>query len=928
MVLDYQAYENTAARMAAEGCVLLRNEGNALPFIKGTRLAIYGRIQSKEYISGTGSGGMVNIPFRLNLRDVLRESAEVSVDDELMRLYDTWEETNPYEEPIGWGKAPFSQKEMPVTEELTAEVAGRTDAAIIIIGRSAGEDRDNAAEKGAYYLSDEEEQLMKAVCKNHSRVVVLLNVGNIMDMSFVEKYAPQAVMYVWQSGMVGVRGIADVLLGHCSPSGHLTDTIAKEISDYPSDASFGDPCRNFYKEDIYVGYRYFETVAKDRVLYPFGFGLSYTEFVIAPQQADYDDEYCYISAIVQNVGEVAGKCVVQAYASCPQGVLGKPALVLVGFLKTDLLEPGVSETVVLAIEKRAFASYDDSCATGLENAFVMEKGTYGLYLGENVRDAALVYSFTLSEDELIEQCAEAMKPVLPMKRMRPLHEDDSCRMAEEEVPLKKCENHYEPVFRNTYTGDKGYKLRDVRDGKVSMNEFLAQIPTEELYAFIRGEGMGSPKVTAGICCAFGGVSETLKGFGIPCGACTDGPSGIRIDTGAKALAFPIGTMLACSFNMELVTELFTHVGAELRYYKIDSLLGPGMNIHRHPLNGRNFEYFSEDPLVTGRIASAALEGLAASGVTGTLKHFCGNNQERNRYGVDAVVSERALREIYLRGFEIAVREGGAYLMMTTYGRVNGLYTSSDPGLNIGILRNQWDFDGMVMTDWWAAITNVDRNDEAGPSGSHTKFSTMVKAGNDIYMVCPDGSKNDHGDDLPDAVSEGKLSRDELVTAAANICNVLMRMPAMEHFLGEAEEVTVANRTEEWEVHVNEEVAYRDISDDTVLSLEGVEAKRGQSYAFGLNMTKIGGYEMTVTASAEGSAEAQYPITVFCSGIPVCRFDFHGTNGEELTITKRIIFNSDFIINRMYFSQTGLKLKEMRFKYLCTMEEAYRPEFNQ
>lgn len=273
MVLDYQAYENTAARMAAEGCVLLRNEGNALPFIKGTRLAIYGRIQSKEYISGTGSGGMVNIPFRLNLRDVLRESAEVSVDDELMRLYDTWEETNPYEEPIGWGKAPFSQKEMPVTEELTAEVAGRTDAAIIIIGRSAGEDRDNAAEKGAYYLSDEEEQLMKAVCKNHSRVVVLLNVGNIMDMSFVEKYAPQAVMYVWQSGMVGVRGIADVLLGHCSPSGHLTDTIAKEISDYPSDTSFGNPCRNFYKEDIYVGYRYFETVAKDRVLYPFGFGL-------------------------------------------------------------------------------------------------------------------------------------------------------------------------------------------------------------------------------------------------------------------------------------------------------------------------------------------------------------------------------------------------------------------------------------------------------------------------------------------------------------------------------------------------------------------------------------------------------------------------------------------------------------------------------
>lgn len=921
MVLDYQNYEKIAVEVASEGCVLLRNEEDTLPFRKGARLAVYGRIQSREYISGTGSGGMVNIPKRLNLRDVLRESTDVSVDEALCNVYDQWEAEHPYEETIGWGNTPFSQAEMPVTDELTAEVAARTDAAIIIIGRSAGEDRDNRAQKGAYYLSDGEECLLASVCRNHKNVVVLLNVGNVISMDFVDKYRPQAVMYVWQSGMIGARGVANVLLGKKSPSGHLTDTIAKELQDYPSHADFGNPNRNFYREDIYVGYRYFETVAKDRVLYPFGFGMSYTKFDICPKEAFIDEAYCYVSAVVKNTGSYAGKCVVQAYAECPQGRLGKPARVLTGFLKTENLEPGAEETVVLSFEKRNLSSYDDSGKTAWPDAFVMEKGCYRLFLGENVRDAEEVYSFTLPEDELIEQCEEAMKPVIPFERMTPEYTDDSCRMVKESVPLKNEERIYEPLMHASYRGNQGYLLSDVRDGKVTITEFLEQIPDEELFAFIRGEGMGSPKVTAGVCCAFGGVSEPLKALGIPCGACSDGPSGIRIDTGAKAFAFPIGTMIACTYNTELVTELFLNVGAELRYYEIDSLLGPGMNIHRHPLNGRNFEYFSEDPLVTGRIATAVLEGLGGAGATGTLKHFCCNNQELNRYGADAVVSERALREIYLRGFEIAVREGGAFLIMTTYGRVNGLYTASDPGLNIGILREQWGFDGMVMTDWWAAINEKDRNDVAGPSGSHTNFALMVNAGNDVYMVCPNGAANDHGDNLKEALGDGRLTRDALVTAAAHVCRALLRLPTMERFLNEAEEVTVVHRSSEWEICVNENVEYTDIGMDTEAPLTHVDTKRGNSYAYGLKLSQIGGYEMSITASAPAGREAQYPVILFSSGIPICRFDFHGTDGENMTISEKLYFNSDFAIHRLYFSHSGLTLKRMRIRYVCDSNTA-------
>ncbi len=921
--LNYPLYEELVRRVIAEGCVLLRNENKALPLSEGMRVALYGRAQFHEYKSGTGSGGLVNAPKRVRILDALQSEQGIFLDEGLEQVYAKWSEENPYVEGVGWGQERWSQDEMPLDAELAQEVAKRTDAAIVIIGRSAGEDRDNKVVEGSYLLTEAELSILKTVCAAHERVILLLNTGNVIDMSFLEECKPQAVMYVWQGGMISGLGVVDLLVGRESPSGRLVDTIAYQVEDYPSDCNFGDLVRDIYAEDIYVGYRYFETVAKDKVQFPFGYGLSYTAFSIEPGQAAFDGEFCFLSATVTNIGDVPGKCAVQAYMQAPQGQLGKPLRTLVGFEKTETLEPGQSESLIFAIDKRELSSYDDSGKSGYPECFVMEKGVYYMYLGENVRDAVEVYSFTLQETLPVEQKEAAMRPIVPFKRMKPDLRGGEYVMGTEETPLREEEPTYMMPKALDFTGDKGYKLADVLSGKITMDHFLAQLTEEEMFGLIRGEGMGSPKATPGTASTFGGVSESLKAYGIPCGCCSDGPSGLRLDCGTKAFSLPNGTLIACTMNRSLVSDLFEQFGMEARLNHVDTVLGPGMNLHRHPLNGRNFEYFSEDPYVTGQMAAAELEGFARAGVTGTLKHFCGNNQETNRYSLDSVVSERALREIYLRGFEIAIREGGAYLVMTTYGRVNGMWTSTDPELNTGILREQWYFEGMVMTDWWAAINEQDRYDEAGSRGSHTNFAAMVNAQNDVYMCCPDGSKNDHGDNLREALDAGILTRDALVRSAANVCGALLRTPAMLRMCGAPDDVEVIGRTAEWELEINEEVPYFKVEDEITIDLSDVTTKRGSIYAFGWELTKPGGYELELTAIGEGTEAAQLPITMYASGIPVSVFLFHGTNGREVTQTKKIYFNANYAVQRFFFTKTGLTLKSMRLRYISDLDTAMR-----
>lgn len=907
-ILDWNKYLDSAAKMVSEGIVMLKNDNNALPLDTDKEVAVFGRIQFHYYKSGTGSGGMVNVTKVVNILDGLIDNG-VKVNEKFLDTYRKWDKENPFDLGEGWGGEPWSQKEMPLDEGLVKETAKSCETAIVIIGRTAGEEQDNRLEAGSYLLSDDEIEMLTVVREHFKKVVLLLNVGNIIDMTDINRIAPDAVLYVWQGGMTGGKGTADVLTGKVSPSGKLPDTIAYKASDYPSDANFGrEKNRDIYVEDIYVGYRYFETFAKEKVLYPFGFGLSYTEFEIKTEKAEITEGAVKLSVLVKNIGSYKGKEVIEVYCEAPQGRLGKAARVLCGFEKTRELVPQEEQAVEIAVDIAKLASYDDSGVTGNKSCYVLEAGEYKFYVGSDVRSAEYACSFEQGENFVTERLTQSLAPVESFERIKPVCEGGAFSIGREAVPVSEVDESARRLEKLpkeiAYTGDKGIKLWDVKNGKNTMDEFIAQLSDYDLSCIIRGEGMGSPRVTAGTASAFGGVSENLNGFGIPAGCCSDGPSGMRLDCGTKAFSLPNGTMIASSFNKELTSELFTFMGLEMAANKVDCLLGPGMNIHRHPLNGRNFEYFSEDPFLTGKMAAAELKGMAGAGVTGTIKHFCANNRETNRHFIDSVVSERALREIYLKGFEIAVKEGGASSVMTTYGRVNGLWTAGNFDLNTVILREEWGFKGFTMTDWWANI-NV-----RGKEPDKTDLAAMARAQNDVYMVCPDGEKND--DNTLAALENGGIERCELQRNAANICGFLLHTNALKRAEGIGDTVKVINREDE-EQEDDKPVQFYKVDRDITLDLSDVDTKKGTSYSFALDLSNFGIYRVIVTASSTQSELAQIPMTLFSMGTAVGTFTFNGTGGKAVSMEKKTPMFSRFTTFRIYFAQNGLDLHSIRFE---------------
>lgn len=899
--LDWDKYLETSARAVSGGIVMLKNDG-ALPLKQGGTAAVFGRIQLHYYKSGTGSGGMVNVSKVIGITDGLLD-AGYKLDEQLLNAYREWDEQNPFDYGEGWGGEPWSQKEMPLTDELVSGAASRADAAIVIIGRTAGEEMDNKLEKGAFLLSDLEEDMLRRVTSAFDKTVVLLNTGGLIDMSFMDRYPVSAVMYVWQGGMVGGAGTAAVLTGEVSPSGKLPDTIAYEISDYPSDKFFGSGDMDCYGEDIYVGYRYFETFAKDRVRFPFGFGMSYTSFDITASDFKLDGNKVTGSVNVKNTGSTPGREVVQIYCSAPQGKLGKPARVLCGFDKTRTLQPGESQTLSFEIPLESVASYDDSGVTGHKSAWILEQGGYVFYAGADVRSASEAYSLTLPET-VVRQCKSALGPLTAFKRMV----NSSGKPEFEDVPLTGeafPHDHAKLPAEIPQTGDRGIRLADVVNGKNTLEEFTAQLTDYDLSCIIRGEGMGSPKVTAGTAAAFGGVSDTLTALGIPCACCDDGPSGMRLDCGTKAFSLPNGTLLASTFDRPLMTELFTFMGLEMHTNQVDCLLGPGMNIHRHPLNGRNFEYFSEDPYLTGEMASAELAGLHSTGAEGTIKHFCGNNRETRRHFLDSVISERALREIYLRGFEKAVKKGGAKSVMTTYGQVNGVWTAGNYDLVTGILRDDWGFDGFTMTDWWA---NINRR---GKAPDKSDFAAMAMAQNDVYMVTADGAACN--DNTLDSLKSGELTRGELQRNAMNILRFLTTTHAMKRVMGCDDETEIINRPADAGDVDSTDIEFHDIDEDLTLDLTGITTEKGSSYAFGLNVSKPGVYKVTLTASSTLSELAQTSVSIFALGSPCGMFTYNGTGGAPVSQTKDVKFLSNFMPIRLYFGGSGLKTQSIRFE---------------
>lgn len=594
----------------------------------------------------------------------------------------------------------MSHPEMPLEQSMVSAAAKRCDTAIVVIGRAAGEDRENTLTKGSYYLTDEETVMLDAVTSAFRHTAVVLDIGSIMDMAWAEVYGDKlsAILIAWQGGMESGNAVADVLTGKVNPCGKLSDTIARNYENYPSSSSFGGKEFNNYTEDIFVGYRYFETFAKDKVLYPFGYGLSYTTFECKPLALNWERGTYTVSAQVTNTGNVAGREAVMLWCAAPQGKLGKAAKVLTAYGKTKLLAPGESETITLCFDERTFASFDDTGKTGFANAFVLEAGEYQFFLGD-----VLAGTITIDETRVIEQCEEVCGIKAPFARMVAREENGTIVAREEMLPYGNVDLRQRILERLpeeiTFTGDKGYKLSDVAKGKISLDAFIAQLDDKELEALTRGEGcMGSALGVAGNAGAFGGVLPSLREKGIPPVITADGPSGLRLKKYCALL--PNGTALACSFDDELIQQLFTHVGKEMIKHGVDVVLSPGMNIHRNPLCGRNFEYFSEDPLLTGKMAAAIVRGVQSQGVSCCPKHFACNNQETKRNTNDSRVSKRALREIYLRCFEIVVKEASPKVIMTSYNKINGVWSHYNYDLVTTVLRQEWGFGGVVITDWW------------------------------------------------------------------------------------------------------------------------------------------------------------------------------------------------------------------------------------
>ncbi|MBN2657554.1 MAG: glycoside hydrolase family 3 protein [Spirochaetales bacterium] len=921
MKLDQYKYAELARQSAAEGCVLLKNDNETLPVKKGETLSLFGRSQFHYYKSGLGSGGLVNTRYTVGILDAILASDDVSLNRSVLEIYENWVKENPYDEGQGWGKVPWSQIEMPLEEKMVIQASRESDLALIVIGRTGGEDQDTKDEPGSYRLTETEEQMIAMVCRHFSRAAVLLNTGNIIDMSWLDTCRPPAVLSVWQGGQEGGNGVLDVLTGAVNPCGKLTDTIARRADDYPSTANFGDLKTNIYEEDIYVGYRYFETFAKDRVLYPFGFGLSYTDFDIKAELTAASAETFTVRAVVSNTGSLPGKEVVQIYGEAPQGKLGKPARVLLAYSKTPVIEPGQSEELIFDISKSLLASYDDSGVTGYKSSFLLEAGEYRIYGGSDVRKAGFIGSFT-ENLRVIETLEEACAPVAFFNRLKPvLLEDGSFREGKQPVSLRTVDLNKRIDERCPeeipFTGDKGYAFSDVYEGKVSLDDFIAQLSDEEMACMTRGEGMSSPKATPGVAAAFGGLTESLAERGIPVGCCADGPSGIRMDCGTKAFSLPNGTALGCTFNDTLVKDLFVQLGRELRKNRIETLLGPGINIHRNPLNGRNFEYISEDPLLTGKMAAAQLKGMAESNVTGTIKHFVANNQEAGRSSSDSVVSERALREIYLKGFEIAVREGGAYSVMTTYGALNGIWTAGNYDLCTTVLRDQWGFRGIAMTDWWAQMNF----EGEGPSRSNT--AAMIRAQNDIYMCVGDSASNAGGDNTLEMLEKGVLKRAYLQQSVRNILRFLLDSLAMEHQSGRiSDEELNEMKADVDQVADREDLTYYRIkAEGTDIDCSAMNTSGGSEVLFGITVRTFGMYDLKIRYKSDLNVLAQVSVSIFMDNQLTGTLALQGTEGEwkEQTLPMGMIFGTNHFI-KLFFPQTGLDLDTLTFR----LEREFNP----
>ena len=751
-----------ARSAASEGMVLLKNDNQLLPFAGGARLAVFGKA-CYDYVKGGGGSGNVFPPYVRTVMDGLDEKSDkISYYAPLADFYRQY-----VQEQYALGLEPGHLTEPALSSDLLARAREYTDTALIVISRYSAEEKDRTGSKndGDFYLSVEEETLVNQVLTQFEKICVVLNTGGMMDtLWFKDEPKIRSALLAWQSGMEGGTAIADILVGDVCPSGRLTDTFAVNFDAYPSSANFNESDMFVeYQEDIYVGYRYFETIpgAAQKVCYPFGYGLSYTDFSISDVRWQ-EDNGLNFTAQIKNTGARSGKQVVQLYCAPPQGKLGKPARVLIGFAKTGLIAPGESETVTIRVPLSRLASYDDTGCVAA-NAWVLETGDYVFHIGENVRSTRkLADCYTVQEDLVLEQLSEKCAPKNLTRRMLAdgsFEEFDVPKenrepfVADPMIPIHwrlqaPQENNWHQL--RTQLGGPFTKpqLMDVYEGKLTLDQLVDKMSAQQMISLLCGQPNRGPANTFG----WGNNPE----FGVPNAMTCDGPAGLRLNSNidVRTTNFPCANQMACTWNPELMYAVGKATATEVRENGCGIWLSPAVNIHRNPLCGRNFEYMSEDPLVSGIMASAVIAGIQSMGVAACLKHFACNNKETNRKDSSSIVSQRALREIYLKAFEICVREAEQpWAIMSSYNLLNGVHTSSSRELLTDILRDEWGFDGVVSSDWYT-------------TEHHYK---EIAAGNDIKMAT---GMPEH---VLQMVEEGKLRMEDVRNSAKRVLNLLLKL---------------------------------------------------------------------------------------------------------------------------------------------------------
>lgn len=751
LVTGSKEHIQLSRKAACEGMVLLKNEKSLLPISRGTKVALFGKA-SADYVKGGGGSGDVTTEYVHNLCDGMEQKQQekkIYVFEPLNEFY-----RKNVKEQYENGVLPGKTVEPKLPEKLLKDAADFCDLAIISICRYSNEGADRT-EKDDFYLTDAENQMIQKVTSVFEKNIVVLNVGGMVDTSwFIDNPKICSVLLGWQGGMEGGMAEADILCGDVCPSGRLTDTFATSFSDYPSSENFNESEDYVeYTDDIFVGYRYFSTIpnANKKVNFPFGYGLSYTSFLWEESQAKIVNEKISIKVKVTNNGGCDGKEVIQIYSSSPQGSIDKPALELRAFGKTPVLAPDESTVLSFEFPVADIASYDEQSAS-----FVLEAGVYKIFAGVNVTEIKEIFNFEIAESIVIKKVENLC---VPKKLSRSLKSDGSyekCETGEyDEVldtsdwpkkPVWKFE-HIQPDFRDTEIPEEHKLLGAVADGEITLSEFISQLSDKDLIDIVGGRPNQSVANTWGI--------GDLYPFGIPPVMTADGPAGLRIksEVGVCTTAWPCATLLACTWNTDIVYSVGKAAALEVKENNIGMWLTPALNIHRSPLCGRNFEYYSEDPLVAGKIAAAMVKGIQSEQISSCVKHFCCNNKETNRFASDSRVSERALREIYLKGFEIVVKEAKPWAIMTSYNILNGTYTSENKELICGILRKEWGYEGLTVSDW----------------GNWAEHYRELKAGNNLRMPTSSGRR------LLKALDMGLIERKDLEMNAKYVLEFLLRL---------------------------------------------------------------------------------------------------------------------------------------------------------